>query len=103
MPVLKHAGKEAAMAGTKIVGEMVDGRKFSDSAKEHGKKVLGSVLRKTADHVTNENQDGSGLGKRKKRKALISYKTGKKRKLNSFNTRTLSKKVGFSTDIFGKK
>lgn len=108
MPLLKSAGKQALIAGSKIVNDVSQGVPLKESARVHSKTAAGELLRATADRM----QYGTGLGKRKRskkrsisknNKQLISksnkrYKKKRSKKSRSLSKRVTHKAVGF--DVF---
>ena len=59
---IKAVGKEALAAGANITGDLVRGRTFKDSVKEHGRKAAGNLLTKAGTKV--KGQAGGKLGRR---------------------------------------
>lgn len=95
MPLLKSAGKQGLVAGSKIVADVAQGRPLKESAIEHGKYAAGSVLHNAADRL----QKGKGLGKRKQAKTVRPYKRRAQSKNKSVAKKRLTRTVG--SDIFG--
>lgn len=94
LPFLKTMGKHALISGSKIAADVAGGRKFKESAVEHGRTAASQVLHEAADKI----QKGKGLGKRKRRTSTKNKK-GHAKKFRAFKKKFSVKPVG--SDIFG--
>ena len=64
LPVFKTVGKKAAKAvgkealnvGAHVASDLVQGRDFEESIKEHGKAAAGSLLKRGAAHFTSRRK-----------------------------------------------
>lgn len=67
---LKAALPIAANFGSRVLGDVAEGRKLSESAKARAKEAGMDVVNKVVRHATG--QRGGRLGRQKKRRAIVS-------------------------------
>jgi hypothetical protein len=96
LPILKSVGIHALSAGSKIAADLAQGRKFSETAKEHSKAAAGEFLKESASKL---GQKGEGLGRRRQ------YKRKRSKSHTSFPRKKIRRKVApkFQPDLFDTK
>ena len=99
IPALKYIGKQAFHHGREILRDAIEGKDLKTSAKRNLKRGVASTLTKVAEHISPDNQKGSGVKKHRKANKV---KKSKKRKPTKKSTPVRKRKRSIKprNDIF---
>ena len=100
--VLKTVGKHALKTGVNIAGDVLEGRRFQDSIKDHGvqglKAAAGDVVPQVMETIKQSVKDGqaqSGSGRRKRKHRFSSdftHSSSKRSRCSNFKSKRSNKK-----------